>query len=59
MLDTLLSLFFPKELNDCFDLKSHQENEDERGKAMSLELTFLALVGVFHQQDLACLDDWS
>lgn len=40
MLDTLLTLFFPKELTDHFDLKSHREFQDERSKAMILEMTF-------------------
>lgn len=40
MLDTLLTLFFPKELTGYFDLKSHREYQDERSKAMILELTF-------------------
>jgi hypothetical protein len=40
MLDTLLTLFFPKELTENFDLKSHREFQDERSKAMILEMTF-------------------
>ncbi len=40
MLDTLLTLFFPRELTDYFDLKSHREYQDKRSKAMILELTF-------------------
>ena len=40
MLDTLLTLFFPKELTDYFDLKSHRKYQDERRKAMILELAF-------------------
>jgi hypothetical protein len=40
MLGSLLSLFFPKELTGYFDLKSHREYQDERSKAMILELTF-------------------
>jgi len=40
MLDTLLNLFFPKELSDNFELKGHREYKDERNKAMIQELTF-------------------
>ena len=40
MLETLLSLFFPKELSEHFDLLTHREFKDERSGAMILELTF-------------------
>ena len=40
MLETLLSLFFPKELTQYFDLKLHREFKDERSSAMILEMTF-------------------
>lgn len=40
MLDTLLSLFFPKELTEHFNLLSHREFKDERSGATILELTF-------------------
>ena len=40
MLNTLLTLFFPKELTDYFDLMSHRKYQDERIKAMILDLTF-------------------
>ena len=40
MLETILSLFFPKELTLHFDLKSHRELKDDRSGALVLELTF-------------------
>lgn len=40
MLDTLLSLFFPRELTEYFDLKGHREFKDARSGAMILELIF-------------------
>lgn len=39
-MDTILSLFFPPELTQYFDLKSHREFKDERSGAMVLEMTF-------------------
>jgi hypothetical protein len=40
MLETVLSLFFPKELTEHFDLKSHREIVDSGSGAVILELTF-------------------
>lgn len=40
MLETLLSLFFPKELTEYFELQSHREIKDDRSGATILELTF-------------------
>jgi hypothetical protein len=40
MLETILSLFFPKELTQYFELKGHREFKDTRSGAMILEMTF-------------------
>jgi len=39
-MEGLLSLFFPSELTEFFDLKSHREFKDDRSGATVLELTF-------------------